>query len=56
MSLKDFIEILQKVLEENGGKDGTLWIDGCFYGCPVEELEISVGRNLETGELNYWIE
>lgn len=59
MSLKDFIQILQEILEENNGEDGEFWVFDGVYNCPIEEFNIKYGildDDQFDKELIYWME
>lgn len=39
MTLRELIDLLTKIIEENGSEvlDYDVQIDGCFYGCYINE-------------------
>ena len=39
MTLRELIDLLTKIIEENGQKvlDYDVQIDGCFYGCYIDD-------------------
>lgn len=53
MKTKELIKKLQEI-DPDGNME--IWLDGCYYGYPIENVEIHEAHNVHTGEPWYWLE
>ena len=53
ITTKDLIKKLQQ-LDPDGNME--IFLDGCYYDCPVEDVQKRKGKNPNTGEEEYRLE